>query len=570
MKPCHIYNLLYSIIALLAVASCSKEEPTLSAASDSERLIVLSITDGGYASSGNVSTRTAENGYTTRFTAGDACGLYIVRGTQNIYSNVKLTAERDATTGGLAWIPEEGTTLAGGMPNECYYLYYPYQTDMDGKTVAPTGKAPTDATFFAPLISNWQTQEDQSSRASYTASDLMTAQGTASVGADNTLQLSFSMTHRMALAIIDMPQTVYEFTNPRVPDYTVLAPTTFSGSAQPLQTANEYRYITNPNATSSPTLEGSYNSESKVFAIPLSGLAAGSYKKYKVDGAARTRKSYTIQRGDFLLTDGHLLPKETTLTEEQKANVAAIIFWTPAETDPTGRQTPASLTDDKIMARDFPQCNHGLAFSVNYMYPLRWQNCDNFTEDDFIANFQSGNGFARADKSDFVPIAPLNNATDDLNRILGYQNTQVLLAYNAWCRAANRGTAVGVADGFETFAKSHPAPHASTGWYVPSIKELHMLCYKDIDDIYYSSWNLRLRETVDIVLDSYQKVRKGDDPFAIMISAWSSTECKTLWTDSSKYSQVYHWDVQNNYIRNTRKNNFYNGASCAMYVVCAF
>ena len=44
-------------------------------------------------------TRTVENGCQTKFSEGGACGLYVVRGTQTVYSNVKLTAERDADTG---------------------------------------------------------------------------------------------------------------------------------------------------------------------------------------------------------------------------------------------------------------------------------------------------------------------------------------------------------------------------------------------------------------------------------------------------------------------------------------
>ncbi|UKI39201.1 MAG: hypothetical protein L6V35_08750 [Alistipes putredinis] len=69
-------------------------------------------------------------------------------------------------------------------------------------------------------------------------------------------------------------------------------------------------------------------------------------------------ENYTIQRGDFLLTDGRLLPKGTNLSEEQKAKVAGIVFWTPAETDPTGRQTPATLTDDKIFGKRSFRAEH--------------------------------------------------------------------------------------------------------------------------------------------------------------------------------------------------------------------
>ncbi|MCS2305071.1 fimbrillin family protein [Bacteroides ovatus] len=70
---------------------------------------------------------------------------------------------------------------------------------MSGKTATPTGSALTDTEFFAPLVSAWQPQDDQSTHAAYTASDLMTAEGSATTGEDNTLHLSFTMNHRMAL-----------------------------------------------------------------------------------------------------------------------------------------------------------------------------------------------------------------------------------------------------------------------------------------------------------------------------------------------------------------------------------
>ncbi|MGG6547812.1 UNVERIFIED_CONTAM: hypothetical protein NY100_20640, partial [Prevotella sp. 15_C9] len=72
----------------------------------------------------------------------------------------------------------DGTTLAAGMDGESYYLYYPYQADMAGKTATPAeGAVMTDAEFFKPLIDGWQPGDDQSTHAAYTASDLMTAGG---------------------------------------------------------------------------------------------------------------------------------------------------------------------------------------------------------------------------------------------------------------------------------------------------------------------------------------------------------------------------------------------------------
>ena len=110
MKIQNIYHLLQAALFLLLAASCTQEE--FPAAQDKARQLTISVTDGGYNTSavdGKI-TRAVENGYTTEFTEGDACGLFMIRGLYSdkkmIYSNVKLTAERDAATGSLVWKPE--------------------------------------------------------------------------------------------------------------------------------------------------------------------------------------------------------------------------------------------------------------------------------------------------------------------------------------------------------------------------------------------------------------------------------------------------------------------------------
>jgi hypothetical protein len=358
---------------------------------------------------------------------------------------------------------------------------------MSGKTATPTGSALTDTEFFAPLVSAWQPQDDQSTHAAYTASDLMTAEGSATTGEDNTLHLSFTMNHRMALAVIEMPNTVkYKFTDERIPDYAVSPATTFSGIAQPLRVNDgTYRYLVN-HATPAPTIEGHYDEGSKEFTITPSGLSTGSYKRYKVDGAVTTVKDYTMQRGDYLLADGNLLPKGTTLTEEQKASVAAIVFWTPAETNPEGRITPASLDFDKIMVKEHPNCTHGLAVSIkDAPGNVSWQNVN-----DWVADFQRGTDFNPVDKDEYVNIATGFDATGNINRILGYQNTKVLWAYNGYCKTNGKTDAlVNPAEVLKTFIANNPAPANSTGWFLPSVKELHMLCYKDVDNIAYTRDN---------------------------------------------------------------------------------
>lgn len=562
MKTRSILPLLQAMLLLL-LASCTREE--LPGAQDNKtQQIAISVTDGGYSSADAPVTRTLEKGYATEFTDGDACGLYVVRDAKTIYSNVKLIAERNAATGKLAWKAADGTVLAG-MPNDQCYLYYPYRPDMDGKTADVPQNAihQRDLFFFQPLISSWQPNEDQSTREAYTASDLMTCHSTASPGLTvNTLDVAFFMSHRMSLAVIDLPKTVYEFTDARVPDYTVITPTTFTGSAKPLRTGDHFRYIVNPQASAAPAISGSFDGGSLEFTITPSELYKGYFKRFKVNGAPETKINYTIQRGDFLLTDGNLLPRNATLTAEQKAKVAAIVFWTPAETETEGRITPARLSDDKIRSKDFPHCTHGLAISTKRPVPAPWQNDhDNWTADDFVLNFQNSGNFSRTDKSDFAPIAPLNKAEDDLNRVLGYQNTRILLAYNDWHKASGKGTLVGIADKLTEFAAANPAPEGSTGWYIPSAKELYMFVNKDLDNIYKLKNGF---ETSDILNSSYSTLGIYP-PLEFFRYLWSSTETKFKYSDV--FDEAYHLDY-NGYITNCVKRVGSNGKGVVF--VCAF
>ena len=174
--------------ALLTFAACTDDNEPAQPEIASQQL-AFTVTDGnGYASATQTGTRATENGYTTVFTAGDACGLYIVRGTEIAYDNVKLTATADAS-GNMTWSAPAGTTLAGGMTGEQYFLYYPYQNDMSGKTATTITSGMDDADFFEPLISSWQPATDQSTYCKYTASDLMTARGTVSTVSGGVLTL---------------------------------------------------------------------------------------------------------------------------------------------------------------------------------------------------------------------------------------------------------------------------------------------------------------------------------------------------------------------------------------------
>lgn len=442
MKIQNIYHLLQAALLLLLV-SCTQEE--FPAVQDKAQQLTISVTDGGYTSAvenmkTRVETRAVENGYTTEFTEGDACGFYMVRGGKPVYSNVKLTAEKDAATGGILW-KTDGTTLAAGMDGESYYLYYPYQADMAGKTATPAeGAVMTDAEFFKPLIDGWQPGDDQSTHAAYTASDLMTAGGS-TTGTGNTIHLSFAMKHRMALAVIEMPKTVYKFIDANVPDYTVGAEATFTGTAKPLRMADgTYRYLVH---SSMPTIEGCYDGGNREFTITTSAShpVVGEYKRYKVDGAAETIKNVTYAEsgiariGDFYCTKdngttGYLIPKEADETTVQAATVVGIVFQT--DKSRIGQAEKNALGGkDKV---------HGLVMSVKN-----------------IATRQAWSLFHKDEG-----LTTCKTKADNYNDISGYGNCEHI--------RTNRGNF----DSYPAFKAAYdynttcPVPATTTGWYLPA------------------------------------------------------------------------------------------------------
>lgn len=442
MKIQNIYHLLQAALLLLLV-SCTQEE--FPAVQDKAQQLTISVTDGGYTSAvenmkTRVETRAVENGYTTEFTEGDACGFYMVRGGKPVYSNVKLTAEKDAAMGGIMW-KTDGTTLAAGMDGESYYLYYPYQADMAGKTATPAeGAVMTDAEFFKPLIDGWQPGDDQSTHAAYTASDLMTAGGS-TTGTGNTIHLSFAMKHRMALAVIEMPKTVYKFIDANVPDYTVGAEATFTGTAKPLRMADgTYRYLVH---SSMPTIEGCYDGGNREFTITTSAShpVVGEYKRYKVDGAAETIKNVTYAEsgiariGDFYCTKnngttGYLIPKEADETTVQAAKVVGIVF-----------QTDKSRIGAKEKEKLGGEGNvHGLVMAVKN-----------------IATRQAWGLFGMDEG-----LTTCRTKADNYNDISGYGNCEHI--------RTNRGNF----DSYPAFKAAYdynttcPVPATTTGWYLPA------------------------------------------------------------------------------------------------------
>lgn len=336
----------------------------------------------------------------------------------------------------------------------------------------------------------------------------MTAVGTVTANADGTLSLSFPMAHRMAMAVIEMPETVYKFEGQE--PYTVFSVVPeFSGNYRPcLMSDGLYRYLVNPVAQGEgATLAGSYDDGNKVFTITPSITTAGNYKTYKVDGGYK-EIGHNLQAGDFYLKDGTLLSEDTQLTDAQKAACVGIVCWVGDAT-----------ATDPALERDFPQCTHGLVVSLKETTSV-WQNSYASTTIQSWAEtqeFYTQGGYYALNKD-------VGSGYDSPGSIQGYNNTQILKAYN------------------ETFADSYPVtilnslgtitevtlPEDKTsGWYLPSPKELVEL--------------YRAKEAVNQSLTA-----SGSNPQLSSSFYWSSGEgcslCFYAWNVSLSSGRVSYYN----------------------------
>ena len=262
-------------------------------------------------------------------------------------------------------------------------------------------------------------------------------------------------------------------------------------------------------------------------------------------------------KGDFAMADGTFISKDATLTAEQKTNVRGIVFWTLADKNSAaGAETSAKLTDDKIMAKDFPNCSHGLIVSLKDVFQeTKWQS-DVVSK---INSWQSSDAFNADNKNEYKSIGSTVDSDDfrqDLiNYILGYQNTKILKAYNAQCEAAQKVLPVSL---LADFYERNPAPANTTGWFIPSVKELTLLYGVDKDDVYKNGFGNSTKTEMNTILESL-----GTD-FADILSNgyyWSSSECENVFYAFSL--RFFNGDVTH-----TEKN--YRAYSYYVRAVCAF
>ncbi|WP_294081474.1 fimbrillin family protein [Proteiniphilum sp. UBA5384] len=186
--------------------------------------------------------------------------------------------------------------------------------------------------------------------------------------------------------------------------------------------------------------------------------------------------------------------------------VVGVVFWVG---DPTegNHYNGTNFTDfgDPALKTEKPQCTHGLVVALqDASNSMKWQNTGS-------AVGNGGNAF-------YQSITTNAGAGDALNKLRGYNNTQAIRAYNA--NDSNTDKVLPV-QAIDNWAASNTAPTNSSGWYLPSAKELTLLCGRDVNNIWYNnSGGTGMRNIVNASLD------KIGSPATSITSTeyWSSSE----------------------------------------------
>ena len=262
------------------------------------------------------------------------------------------------------------------------------------------------------------------------------------------------------------------------------------------------------------------------------------------------------------MSDGTFLRSDdfSTLSDEQIRGVRGIVFWTY-----DGSYPDTDLAGDKVLMTDFPECSHGLIVSLKDASQSQyWSSSSSFYAS--IYEWQKSASF-----NGYTEVAAISPADEEMenecNRLLGYNNTMVILAYNEYCNTTG-GLQISykcyLGDTIGDFRDANQTLEGASDWYIPSVKELALLTDEDsngniwsLDGNTYKYINEILTEMIDLGVDA-EILGTG--------YYWSSTEASQARTNDP-VQRAYCADLKNGVIGKTgqyKKNKF------RVRTVCAF
>ena len=256
-------------------------------------------------------------------------------------------------------------------------------------------------------------------------------------------------------------------------------------------------------------------------------MSAGNYKRLNVtySGAPSTTTVRALAVGDFYYSDGGICPGDASNLPSE--GCIGIVFWVGDATE-----------KDQTLKADHSECTHGLVIALKDVSASTvWQN-PYVSVQNWLNNNKSG---------EFLAVESGIGANDLLNNIQGYNNTKAIEAFNA-VNSSNKVQAVETVVAYRSEVK---APGNSSDWYLPSEKELTLLCGKEVSNI----WSNNSGGTDNCVLING---KLSSISGAVQISSaiyWSSTE--------SASDNAFGVDFSYGIVSGHYKNRFYR-LRCAL------
>ena len=456
MKVYNYISMLFLAGAAI-VASCSQNEELTGETPDSLQGFQISVSDEGFMDESG-KTRATENGYTTRFSNGDAIGIFAVRG-ETVVEDIKN--RKFTLTDGYWELTDGGDPIeykGSQFQRMTFYAYYPYNANV---TFDPTKVDP-----FETYVNNWKIGSEQT-EGNYTQYDLMTSTG--SVQGDRLKgQIAFTMQHRMALAVVKMPNLTYSFTNGGIDDYllplTAGSFTVNNTQATPYyqESTDTYRFLVNPNKEFS--IKGTYTGVSEMEYEAKGTLEGGTAKMYTIED--KSKINHTLQVGDYFCADGKIVSVDAETVPESVIGIVCYV----GNIQPSVTHEAYTETQDALR-RDHPGCTHGLVVAMNY---AEYNDSKTSVFSPQSRDYFYGNWF-NSDDDWTGKFINTDTKTTDAEGVaalpfLGYNHTELMINSPSWENACQAGV-----NFVQAYRTKVVAPNITSDWFLASLKELDLL-----------------------------------------------------------------------------------------------
>ena len=459
MRFMKVYNYISMLFLAGAaiVASCSQNEELTGETPDSLQGFQISVSDEGFMDESG-KTRATENGYTTRFSNGDAIGIFAVRG-ETVVEDIKN--RKFTLTDGYWELTDGGDPIeykGSQFQRMTFYAYYPYNANV---TFDPTKVDP-----FETYVNNWKIGSEQT-EGNYTQYDLMTSTG--SVQGDRLKgQIAFTMQHRMALAVVKMPSLTYSFTNGGIDDYllplTAGSFTVNNTQATPYyqESTDTYRFLVNPNKEFS--IKGTYTGVSEMEYEAKGTLEGGTAKMYTIED--KSKINHTLQVGDYFCADGKIVSVDAETVPESVIGIVCYV----GNIQPSVTHEAYTETQDALR-RDHPGCTHGLVVAMNY---AEYNDSKTSVFSPQSRDYFYGNWF-NSDDDWTGKFINTDTKTTDAEGVaalpfLGYNHTELMINSPSWENACQAGV-----NFVQAYRTKVVAPNITSDWFLASLKELDLL-----------------------------------------------------------------------------------------------